>query len=172
MLSLVVAMARNRVIGAGGRLPWHLPADLKRFKEITMGRPVIMGRKTFESIGKPLPGRVNIVVTRRRGWSAPGCRAAGTLEEAIAAAGAGEVFVIGGGELYAAALPRADRLYVTEVDAEVPGDTHFPEVDLSRWRLVEETVREPDEKNAYRCRFRVYERPGRVRPSAPFRKLL
>ncbi|HLG42419.1 MAG TPA: dihydrofolate reductase [Planctomycetota bacterium] len=161
MLSLIVAMARNRVIGAGGKLPWHLPADLKRFKQITMGRPVIMGRKTFESIGKPLPGRTNIVVTRRRGWTAKGCLAAHSLEEAIAAAGEGEVFVIGGGELYAAALRHADRLYVTEVDADVPGDTRFPELDMSRWRLVEETTREPDESNPYRCRFRVLEKSDR-----------
>ncbi len=158
MLSLIVAMARNRVIGAGGKLPWHLPADLKRFKEITMGRPVIMGRKTFESIGKPLPGRTNIVVTRRRSWTAKGCRVAHSLEEAIAAAGEGEVFVIGGGELYAAALPQADRLYLTEVDADVPGDVRFPEVDLSRWRLVEEATHEADAKNPYRCRFRVLEK--------------
>jgi dihydrofolate reductase len=141
VVSLVAALARNRVIGAGNRLPWHLPEDLRRFKRLTMGAPVIMGRKTHESIGKPLPGRRNIVVTRQPGARWEGCEVAGSLEAALAAAGdAPEVFVIGGAELYAAALPRADRLHLTLIDAEYEGDALFPEFDPAGWR---ETAREP-----------------------------
>lgn len=141
VISLVAAMARNRVIGAGGRMPWHLPEDLKRFKKLTMGAPLIMGRKTHDSIGGPLPGRRNIVVTRRPGAIFRGCEVAHSLDEALALAGdAPEVFVIGGAELYRAALPRAERLYLTRIDAEYPGDTVFPEFDPADWR---ETAREP-----------------------------
>jgi dihydrofolate reductase len=140
-VSLVAALARNRVIGAGSRLPWYLPEDLRRFKRLTMGAPVIMGRKTHESIGKPLPGRRNIVVTRQPGARWEGCEVAGSLEAALAAAGdAPEVFVIGGAELYAAALPRADRLHLTLIDAEYEGDALFPAFDPADWR---ETAREP-----------------------------
>ena len=150
-------MARNRVIGAGNRLPWHLPADLQRFKRLTMGAPVIMGRKTHESIGKALPGRRNIVVTRRPGASWDGCEVAGSLDAALAAArNAPEVFVIGGAELYAAALPRAYRLYLTLIDADYPGDTLFPEFDPADWR---ETARERGDGFA----FVTYER-ARPRP--------
>jgi dihydrofolate reductase len=160
MISLVVAMARNRVIGASGRMPWHLPADLRRFKEITLGRPIIMGRKTFESIGRPLPGRTNIVVSRRLDWSPPGLVVTRSLDEALEAArrDPGEVFVIGGGELFVQALPNAGRLYVTQIEADVEGDTRFPEIDPSVWRVVREEVREADAKNPYRCRFQVWER--------------
>jgi dihydrofolate reductase len=141
VISLVAAMARNRVIGAGNRLPWRLPEDLKRFKRITMRAPVIMGRKTHESIGKPLPGRRNIVVTRQPGARWDGCEVAGSLDAALALAGdAPEVFVIGGGELYRLALPRADRLYLTLIDADYAGDAFFPEIDPREWR---ETAREP-----------------------------
>ena len=140
VISLVVAMARNRVIGASGRLPWHLPDDLKRFKKLTLGGSIVMGRRTHDSIGRPLPGRRNIVVTRRAGASFAGCEVAHSLDEALALAGdAPEVFVIGGAELYRLALPRADRLYLTLVDAEYPGDTVFPELDPADWR---ETARE------------------------------
>ena len=141
VISLVAAMARNRVIGAGNRLPWHLPEDLKHFKRLTMGAPVIMGRKTHESIGKALPGRRNIVVTRRRGAHWDGCEAASSLDAALALAGdAPEAFVIGGAELYRLALPRADRLYLTLLDAAYAGDTLFPEFDPADWR---ESAREP-----------------------------
>lgn len=147
VISLVAAMAGNRVIGAGNRLPWHLPADLQRFKRLTMGAPVIMGRKTHESIGRALPGRRNIVVTRRPGASWDGCEVAGSLDAALAAArDAPEVFVIGGAELYAAVLPRADRLYLTLIDADYPGDTLFPEFDAADWR---ETAREPGDGFAF-----------------------
>ena len=144
-LVLVVARAKNGVIGRDGALPWHLPADLKRFKRMTVGKPVIMGRKTFDSIGKPLPGRHNIVLTRDPGWQAAGVTVAPNLAEAIAAAGldprarADEVMVIGGAQIYAEALPSATRIEVTEVDAEPDGDTRLPAFDPVRWR---ETARE------------------------------
>jgi dihydrofolate reductase len=141
LVSVVAALARNRVIGAGNRLPWRLPEDLKRFKRLTMGAPVIMGRRTHQSIDRPLPGRRNIVVTRQAGARWDGCEVAHSLDEAIALAGdAPEVFVIGGAELYAAALPRADRLYLTLIDADYEGDTLFPAFDPADWR---ETAREP-----------------------------
>lgn len=139
MISMIAAMARNRVIGTGNRLPWHLPEDLKHFKRVTLGRPVVMGRKTFESIGKPLPGRENRVVTRRPDVEIPGARVFGSLEEACRA-GAGaedaEVFVIGGAEIYAQALGFADRIYLTLVDREVEGDALFPELDPKAFREV------------------------------------
>lgn len=154
-VALIAALARNRVIGAGSRLPWHLPADLKRFKQLTMGAPVIMGRKTHESIGKPLPGRRNIVVTRRAGAQWDGCDTAHSLAAALAAAGdAPEAFVIGGAELYAAALPLADRMYLTHIDADYAGDARFPEFDPADWR---ETAREPGSGFA----FVTYERTRR-----------
>lgn len=137
LIALVAALARNRVIGAGNRLPWRLPEDLARFKRLTLGAPVIMGRKTHESIGRPLPGRRNIVVTRARNAAWEGCRVARSLDEAFAlAADAPVAFVIGGAELYAQALPRADRLYFTLIDADYAGDTRFPEFDAAAWREV------------------------------------
>ncbi len=141
-LVLVVARAANGVIGNGGALPWHLPADLKRFKAMTVGKPVIMGRKTFESIGKPLPGRHNIVLTRDTGWRADGVTLAANLAEAIAAAGldprarAEAIMVIGGAQIYAEALPSATRIELTEVDAEPAGDIFLPDFDRTRWREV------------------------------------
>jgi dihydrofolate reductase len=156
LVSLVAALAANRVIGAGNRLPWHLPEDLRRFKRLTMGAPVIMGRKTHESIGRALPGRRNIVVTRQAGARWEGCEVAASLEAALALAGdAPEVFVIGGAELYRLALPRADRMYLTLLDAEYPGDTLFPEFDPAGWR---ETAREPGPGFA----FVTYERVRRA----------
>lgn len=145
IVSLIVAVAANGVIGAANRLPWHLPADLRYFKATTLGRPVIMGRRTFESIGRPLPGRVNIVVTRSPERGVPGCVTADSLAAAYAAAGGGEVFVIGGAALFAEALPHADRLYVTEIHAPFDGDVRFPDVDRGRWR---ETAREVHEGEA------------------------
>jgi dihydrofolate reductase len=142
---LVVARADNRVIGKDGAMPWHLSEDLKRFKRITVGKPVIMGRKTFESIGKPLPGRHNIVLTRQPGWHAAGVTVVPNLAEAIAAAGldprtrADTIMVVGGAEIYAQALPFATRIELTEIHAVPEGDTYFPELDPARWR---ETFRE------------------------------
>lgn len=142
---LVVARADNRVIGKDGAMPWHLSEDLKRFKRITVGKPVIMGRKTFESIGKPLPGRHNIVLTRQPGWQPEGVTVVPNLAEAIAAAGldprtrADAIMVVGGAEIYAQALPFATRIELTEIHAAPEGDTYFPELDPARWR---ETFRE------------------------------
>ncbi len=144
-LVLVVARARNGVIGKNGALPWHLPEDLKRFKRMTVGKPVIMGRKTFESIGKPLPGRQNIVLTRDPAWQFPGVSVVPNLAEAVAAAGldprarADGIMVIGGAQIYAEALPSATRVELTEVAADPEGDTWLPPFDPARWR---ETARE------------------------------
>jgi len=135
---LVAAVARNGVIGSQGQLPWHLPEDLKHFRKITLGHPVIMGRRTWESLGKPLPGRENVVISRRSGFEAPGASVASSLEAAIAlCAGEPAVFVIGGAEIYAAALALADGLVLTEIDAEYPGDTYFPRWDRTAWRATQ-----------------------------------
>ena len=135
MLGLIAAVASNGVIGAQGRLPWHLPEDLRFFKAQTMGCPVIMGRRTWESIGRPLPGRKNVVVTRSAGFSAPGASVADSLDAALALCAAEpKVFVIGGAELYRAALPRADRLVITEIGRDFEGDVRFPDFDRSQWR--------------------------------------
>ena len=139
-LSLIAAVGRNGVIGAGNAMPWHLPEDFAYFKRTTMGHPMVMGRLTFDSIGRPLPGRRSIVVTRQDHWSHPGVETAGSLEDALALCGqAEEVFVVGGGEIYRQAMGRADRLLVTEVDLEPVGDVTFPEIDPAVWR---ETSRE------------------------------
>lgn len=137
ILTLIAAVARNGVIGMDNRLPWHLPADLKHFKELTTGHAVIMGRKTWESLPekfRPLPGRRNIVVTRNGDYCAKGATVSMSLPDALAAAGGDEAFVIGGAELYKAALPLADRLQLTEIDAAYEGDTWFPAIDTSVWR--------------------------------------
>jgi dihydrofolate reductase len=135
-LSLIVAMARNRVIGHNGKLPWHLSADLKRFKALTMGHHIIMGRNTWDSIGRPLPGRVSVVVTRNRAYVAPGATVVDSLAAALRlASDDAEAFVIGGGELYREALPLADRIYLTELPAEYPGDVFFPPLLPDEWRF-------------------------------------
>ncbi len=142
MISFVVAMSRNGVIGRDGGLPWHISTDLKRFKEITMGKPVVMGRKTWESLPKrPLPGRRNIVITRQKGYAAAGADVVGTPEQALRlCAGEPEIAVIGGGEIYRLFWPMVDRLYLTEVDLDVSGDTHFPAVAPQDWREVAREV--------------------------------
>jgi dihydrofolate reductase len=139
-ITLIVARARNGVIGLRGGLPWRLPEDLAFFRRTTMGHPIVMGRRTWESIGRPLPGRRNIVVSRQPRFEAPGAEVAASLDAALArCAGSPEVFVIGGAQLYREALPRAQRLIVTEIDADFDGDTHFPPPDPAQWR---ETARE------------------------------
>lgn len=139
-ISLIAAVARNGVIGADGAMPWHLPDELAHFKATTMGHTLVMGRRTFESIGRALPGRRTVVVTRDRAWHAPGVETAHSFAEAIALAGPGdEVFVAGGAQVYAEALPWAQRLVLSEVDAEPEGDTWFPDWDRTAWR---ETARE------------------------------
>lgn len=158
-LSLIVAMAKNRIIGAGGKIPWHLPNELQLFKRVTMGHHIIMGRKTFESIGRLLPGRTTVIVTRRRDYAVADAKIAHTLEDAIAlCAGDSEVFVIGGGELYRAAMPLADRLYLTVVDAEPAGDTQMPEFDATQWRLHSTEQFRRDERHAHDYRFEVHDR--------------
>ncbi|ADN77565.1 dihydrofolate reductase [Ferrimonas balearica DSM 9799] len=158
-IALIACMARNRVIGKDNQMPWHLPADLKHFKAVTLGKPVVMGRRTFESIGRPLPGRHNIVITRQADYAREGVTVVASIEAAIAAAGAvEELMIIGGGELYAAMLPRADRLYITDVDLDVEGDTHFPDYQALGWDEVERTVYQPDERNLYTLTFRTLDR--------------
>lgn len=135
MIALIAALARNRAIGLAGRMPWHLPDDLKRFKQLTLGHAIIMGRKTFESIGRPLPGRTNLIVSRQLTTPPAGCEMHSSLEQALASpAASGEVFVIGGGEIYALTLPMAQRMYLTHINAEFPGDTFFPPFEASQWR--------------------------------------
>ncbi len=158
-ISLIVAMDLEGVIGKEKALPWRLPADLKNFRKITWGKPVIMGRKTFESIGKPLPGRTNIVLTRGAHDLPQGCRVARSLSEALDLAGsAEEVVVIGGAAIYALFLPRAERIYLTEVQERFPGDTHFPPWDRSEWREIHRSERPADEANPHPCHFLLLER--------------
>jgi len=157
-LSLIAAVAANGVIGSDNALPWRLPEDLKRFKALTLGHPVIMGRKTFESIGRPLPGRRNLVITHNPRYRAEGCEVLTSLEAALAACAgtADEIFVIGGAQIYAEALPLARRLYLTEIRAEFPGDAHFPAFDRGAWR---ETAREHHRaESGIEFDFTVYER--------------
>jgi dihydrofolate reductase len=133
-ISIIVAMTRNRVIGRDGGMPWHLPADLKRFKALTMGKSIIMGRKTFESLGRILPGRRHIVISRGQDYKAPGAEVVGSLDAALKAAeGAGEAFVIGGAEIFREALPRADRMYMTLIETDIHGDVYFPIFDKAEW---------------------------------------
>jgi dihydrofolate reductase len=159
IVSLLAAMAENRVIGRNGGLPWHLPDDLKRFKRLTLDHTVVMGRKTFDEIKRPLANRRNVVVTRSSEWSAPGVTVVPNLAEALAlGATEDEVFVIGGGEIFQLALPRADRLYLTVVHAEVEGDTWFPRFDEAAWVLEEDVYHPADERHAYPFSFRTYRR--------------
>ena len=152
-ISLIVAMASNRVIGNNNVMPWHLSADLKKFKQITMGSPILMGRKTFESIGRPLPGRINIILTRNPEYQQDGCLVVNDIETAIkkGCENAGEIFVIGGADLYDAMLPVADALYLTIINKAFEGDTFFPDIDLNEWLEVErETIHDdPDAKFSY-----------------------
>ncbi|HEV8581434.1 MAG TPA: dihydrofolate reductase [Thermoanaerobaculia bacterium] len=162
-VSLIVAVADNGVIGRGGGLPWHLSADLQRFKRLTMGHTLIVGRRTWESIGRALPGRRMLVVSGQPAALAlpPGVRGMGSLEEALAdaaAAGDEEVFVGGGAELFAAALPRADRLYLTQVHAAVAGDTRLPPLDLAGWREVERVEVPADDRNEHATTYRLLDR--------------
>ncbi len=158
-ICLIAAMAQNRIIGRNNALPWQLPADLKRFKALTMGHPVLMGRKTHESIGKPLPGRCNLVITRNRSYSAPGCEVVHSLDAALAACrGTPEVFVIGGAELYREALPRAQRLELTEIHAAFEGDAAFPPFASERWRETAREIHEAGDDAAFGYDFVRYER--------------
>ncbi|MBL0124218.1 MAG: type 3 dihydrofolate reductase [Betaproteobacteria bacterium] len=158
-VNLIVAMAKNRAIGINNKMPWHLPADFAWFKKHTLGHPIIMGRKTFESIGKPLPGRRNIVVSRNKEWRAEGCDVFSSLDAALASCTSAEqVFVIGGATLYNEALPVADRLYITEVDVTTEGDTYFPVLESGAWQECWREHRASDEKNAYAMEWVILDR--------------
>lgn len=159
IVSLIVAMGKNRVIGANGAIPWRLPNELQLFKRVTMGHHIIMGRKTWESIGRLLPGRTTVIVTRQKNYTVPGAIIAGSLADAIAKCSADdEIFVVGGGELYREALPGANRLYLTVVDAEPAGDTYMSEFNMAEWREMSSENHAPDDRHAYAYRFNVYER--------------
>jgi dihydrofolate reductase len=163
IVSLIAALAEKRVIGLDGKMPWHLPADLAYFKRSTMGCPVIMGRKTFESIGKPLPGRRNIVLSRNRELVLPGCDVFANIHAALDDVdneNAAEVFIIGGQQLYEQALPMADKLYLTHIDAKFEGDTIFPDYTELKWQQVSVEKHSADEKNPWPYRFEQLERAG------------
>lgn len=157
-ISLIAAMASNRVIGRDNRLPWHLPTDLKRFKRLTMGHALIMGRKTFESVGRPLPGRSNVVVTRQEGYAPEGVRVVHSIEEALQASQGDEVFIAGGGDIFQQVLPVADRLYLTIIEEAFPGDAYFPEYDESQWRLVDREDHGPTEDAPFSWSFQTLDR--------------
>jgi len=157
IISLVAAMAKNRVIGKDNQMPWHLPADLQHFKNVTMGKPIIMGRKTFESIGRALPGRRNIVITSNPDFSAEGCETASSFEQALKlVAEVEEVMVIGGGSLYQQTLPLADRLYLTFIALEVDGDTHFPQYQHLALSETKRASFSADQKNPFDYEFVDY----------------
>ncbi len=152
-------MARNRVIGRDNGIPWHLPNELQQFKRITMGHHIVMGRRTWESIHRLLPGRTTVIVTRQSGYAAPGAIVVPSLDAAIAACGDDpDIFVIGGAQLYHAALPVTDRIYLTVVDAEIDGDTRMPAFDMTRWRETESQSFAPDERHAHPYRISLLER--------------
>jgi dihydrofolate reductase len=157
---MIVAHANNRIIGKDNDMPWHLPADLAYFKKTTLGKPVVMGRKTYESIGRPLPGRKNIVISRDTNYKAEGITTVTSVEQALKHAGdVEEVMVIGGGAIYQHCLPAADRLYITHINAEIDGDTQFPEYDLeNNWSLINSEKYSADEKNAFDLNFCLYQR--------------
>lgn len=165
MISFILAMDNNRVIGKDNDLPWHIPADLQYFKRVTMGKPIIMGRKTYESIGRPLPGRENIVVTRDKSYEAPGCTVIHDIQDVVKLAmerssndNQDEMFVIGGAELFKLTFPYASRLYLTEIDHEFEGDTFFPPINESEWYIVSKEKGQKDDNNPYDYYFVVYER--------------
>ena len=161
MISIIVAAAENGVIGSDNRLPWHLPDDLKRFKALSLGKPIVMGRRTHESIGKPLPGRTNIVVSRQQGLAIDGVIVAPSLDAALAAAGtAPEVVVIGGAEIFRLALPRTDTIHLTRVHARVAGNVHFPELDPAEWREATVEHHAADERHQYAFSFVTLQRMG------------
>lgn len=158
-ISLIWAMDKMGLIGKENQMPWHLPGELAYFRKVTTGHPIIMGRKTFESIGsKPLPNRTNVIMTRDRQFTAPGCVVLHSVEEALAHVADEPCFVIGGAQIYRAFLPLADKLYVTHIDHAFEGDEYFPEVAWSDWQLISEEPGKTDERNPYRFSFRIYVR--------------
>lgn len=163
MLSLIVAIAQNNIIGKDNKLVWHLPADMRFFRNTTMGHALIMGRKTFESFGKPLPGRKSIVITRQKDWQHEGVTVVHSLQEAIGSApGDEEVFIIGGADIYRQAMPFCQKMYITIIHFDFEGDTYFPPVDFSQWKLISDEMHLPDEKNHYSYSFRIFERKSQA----------
>ncbi len=159
IISIITAMDKNQLIGKDNALPWKIPADLQFFKKVTMSKPIIMGRKTFESIGRPLPGRQNIVITRDESYTADGCDVVYSIDDAISLAGdIDEVMVIGGANIYQQFLEKCDRLYLSRVLGEFEGDAWFPEIDFNLWRLIEKEDHKADEKNECDYSFQIYER--------------
>lgn len=158
MSAIIVAMAENRTIGIENTLPWHLSADLKKFREVTTGHTIIMGRKTYDSIGRPLPKRRSIVITRQKGLEIEGCEVVNSIEEALELSRNEKAFIIGGEQIYRQSLSLVDELYITKVQAEVQGDAFFPEFDESSWSLVEEEKFTADEKNDHNFSFQVYKK--------------
>ena len=159
ILSMIVATADNNIIGKDNDMPWHLPADLAYFKKVTLGKPIIMGRKTFESIGRPLPGRRNIVISRDESYQAAGIDTVTSVEQALALVNdVEEIMVIGGGAIYRHCLPAATRLYVTHIKADIDGDTHFPNYEDGSWQKISSELRKSDDKNVYNLDFCVYQR--------------
>lgn len=158
MIMMIVAMDKNRLIGHGEKLLWHLPRDFARFKEITTGYPIIMGRKTHQSIGRALPGRENIILTRDRTFASTGCTIFHSVEEVVSLAEKKDIFVIGGGKIYETFLPLAQKLYVTQVHGEFEGDIYFPPIPEHEWKVVSREISEKDSKNPYDMTFFVYER--------------
>ncbi|WNR43640.1 dihydrofolate reductase [Paenibacillus roseipurpureus] len=157
-ISFIFAMDRNRAIGVNNQLPWHLPGDLKFFKAVTMGHPILMGRKTYESIGKPLPGRRNIILTQNTAFQAEGCEVIHSVQEALDAFRDQELFVIGGAEVFKLFADSVDRMYITFIEHEFEADTFMSDLDLSAWTLVSSEQGERNEKNPYEYYFRIYER--------------
>ncbi|MBP1993551.1 dihydrofolate reductase [Paenibacillus eucommiae] len=157
-ISFIYAMDRNRAIGKDNSLPWHLPADLKFFKSVTTGHPILMGRKTYESIGKPLPGRRNVIITQNPRFSAEGCEVIHSVEQALELFHDEELFVIGGAEIFRLFLGKVDRMYITEIDHEFAADTYFPDMSMEQWELVSSEQGQQDEKNPYVFHFRIYDR--------------
>ena len=159
MLSIIVAVADNGVIGSGNQLPWRLPDDLKRFKALSLGKPIVMGRKTFDSIGRPLPGRLNIVISRQPGLAIPGCRVVTSIDDALVAAQpAPEIVIVGGADIYRQILPRVQTIHLTRVHASVEGDVLFPELQSHEWREVAKEYHPADERHAHGFTFSTLER--------------
>lgn len=166
IISAIWAQSKNGVIGVNNQIPWHLPDDLKFFKRTTLGHHIITGRKNYESVGKPLPGRTNVIVTRNRGYAVSGCPVVHSVEDALSLAhkaGEEEVFIVGGGEIYKAALPYLQKLYMTLIDTEIEGDVYFPEIDWTKWDIIGQEDHPVDERHKFSFSFKVFEpKPRRI----------
>lgn len=160
MISLIVAMGKNHVIGLNNQMPWHLPADLAYFKKVTTGHPILMGRKTFESIGRPLPNRTNVILTRDTSFQAEGCTVIHSIDDAIELAKKEDLFIIGGAEIYNQFLPFVEKMYITKISESFEGDTFFPEFG-DGWQLVASEKHRADEKNQYDYEFQIFEKKNR-----------